>query len=51
MLIKNVLEGIYQVKNIIFSLPKMIKEVDKTLMVEEIVNGLFEKKSKKRKLL
>ena len=30
-----------------FFLPKMIKEVDKTLMVEEIVNGLFEKKSKK----
>ena len=29
----------------------MIKEVDKTLMVEEIVKGLFEKKSKKRKLL
>ena len=47
MLTKNVLEGIYQLKNIIFSLPKMIKKVDKTLMVEEIVNGLFEKKSKK----
>ena len=29
----------------------MIKEVGKTLMVEEIVNGLFEKKSKKRTLL